>query len=382
MKQNSSVRDVENILNQLNIYYEREKTFNDLKYKGKLRFDYYLPKYNLCIEFNGAQHYEYIEYFHKDDSQFDEQRIKDYIKHEYCRAHSIHLIELPCSLTNDEIRAELVQFINNIGDETSQLLPRIDEFLDLNESQDVYINLLYEEYKKMLKQINETNKLNYQCFKEYVINYWDLINSQLIKDRSGNYYEYFINEDINREEILNDADTVLQHYYELEDLGVFTYSHIPSCVLYEHYKYWLKLVNPSAKLMKQSEYTKRLSLVLKDICYSQNEKKRLRQLTKDQFDINMFENLYIDDSLQSKIFINPDLDIESRVEEIEDDIIELDKDQIKDKYDESLIRSYLNYVKDKNPADYLILIAPYQTNEINDLNIDTIIEKLIDYYQE
>lgn len=184
------------------------------------------------------------------------------------------------------------------------------------------------------------------------------------------------------EEILNDADTVLQHYYELEDLGVFTYSHIPSCVLYEHYKYWLKLVNPSAKLMKQSEYTKRLSLVLKDIGYSQNEKKRLRQLTKDQFDINMFENLYIDDSLQSKIFINPDLDIESRVEEIEDDIIELDKDQIKDKYDESLIRSYLNYVKDKNPADYLILIAPYQTNEINDLNIDTIIEKLIDYYQE
>ena len=42
MKQNSNVRDVENILNQLNLYYEKEKTFDDLKYKGKLRFDYYL----------------------------------------------------------------------------------------------------------------------------------------------------------------------------------------------------------------------------------------------------------------------------------------------------------------------------------------------------
>lgn len=184
------------------------------------------------------------------------------------------------------------------------------------------------------------------------------------------------------EEVINENDTVLQHYLNLKDIGLLQYSHIPSLIIYEHYKKWLKIVNPSAKPMHQRGYTKKIHQYFKDDGYIDQDTMILRKLEKDQFNIYLFDDIQVDDSVRSKIFINPDLDIESRVEEIEDDIIELDKDQIKDKYDESLIRSYLNYVKDKNPADYLILIAPYQTNEINDLNIDTIIEKLIDYYQE
>lgn len=192
MKQNSSVRDVENILNQLNIYYKKEKTFDDLKYKSKLRFDYYLPKYNLCIEFNGAQHYEYVEYFHKDENEFNEQKLKDYIKSKYCRAHSIHLIELPCSLTSDEIRAKLVQFINEYGDEEIELLPFIDEFLDLNESRDVYINLLYDEYQTMIYDLKLDLTTHYQLFYDYVINYWNLEYDKLVK-KNNSYCERWIN---------------------------------------------------------------------------------------------------------------------------------------------------------------------------------------------
>ena len=80
MKQNSNVRDVEKILNELKIYYDKEKTFKDLKYKSKLRFDFYIPLYNLCIEFHGVQHYEFVEYFHKNDEKFKEQLYKDYLK--------------------------------------------------------------------------------------------------------------------------------------------------------------------------------------------------------------------------------------------------------------------------------------------------------------
>ena len=47
------------ILEFLNIKYEEQKTFEGLKYIGKLRFDFYLPDYNLCIEFQGKQHYEF-----------------------------------------------------------------------------------------------------------------------------------------------------------------------------------------------------------------------------------------------------------------------------------------------------------------------------------
>ena len=41
-----------NILLKENIKFIREKTFSDLR-KGKYRFDFYLPKYNICLEIDG-----------------------------------------------------------------------------------------------------------------------------------------------------------------------------------------------------------------------------------------------------------------------------------------------------------------------------------------
>lgn len=232
---NSRAKDVEVILDQLNILYEKEKTFDGLKYKGKLRFDYYLPLYNLCIEFNGAQHYEYVEYFHKDEDDFNEQKLKDYLKSEYCRAHAIHLIELPCSLTSDEIRAELVQFMNDFGDETNHLLPRIDEFLDLNESQHVYINLLYEEYKLMLQDLNLDLICNYRLFKDYVINYWTLKYDKLIK-KDMKYVERWINQSssINIEPSFN-VDEYAKFVNWIKDTSIITLDYIPNTVLYALY---------------------------------------------------------------------------------------------------------------------------------------------------
>jgi hypothetical protein len=50
---------VADILDELNIIYEEQKTFTDLKYKGLLRLDFYIEhndkKY--AIEFDGEQHY-------------------------------------------------------------------------------------------------------------------------------------------------------------------------------------------------------------------------------------------------------------------------------------------------------------------------------------
>lgn len=315
MQQRSSVIDVEGVLTELRLYYEKEKTFDDLKYRGKLRFDYYVREYNLCIEFNGAQHYEYVEYFHKDISQFDEQRLKDHLKREYCWAHKIHLIELPCSLTSEEIRAEIIRFLkehDEFDDETFTLLPEIESFLKLNESHTVYINLLYAEYKRMLKDLNIDDISNYKTFYDYVIDYWRLKDKQIIKDKKGKYVECWINDNIeyNNQQRFNN-DTVLQHYYELENLGVFTYSHIPSIAMYEHYKYWLKLVNPGSEPMHQRGYTKKISNILNDKGYSHNITLPLKRLSKDQFDINIFDNLHVNENLRSKIFINPDLDIKN-----------------------------------------------------------------------
>lgn len=384
MKQNSNVRDVENILNQLNLYYEKEKTFDDLKYKGKLRFDYYLPKYNLCVEFNGAQHYEYVEYFHKDESQLNEQRLKDYIKSEYCQAHSIHLIELPCSLTSDEIRAELVQFINNIGDETSQLLPEIESFLKLNESYEVYINQLYKTYQKMLKQLSINDRSDYKIFYNYVIDYWDLKDKQIVMV-NNNFYERWINEKVDKNIKFSNNDKynlVVQHLNELEEMGVLNYNMIVFNVIYAHYKDWLNFSNPGSKPLKQIEYTKRMKKLLRDYGYNEDAKRTIRNINKQDFDLNLFDNIYYDESKKSNVVMRPKVNVENQLDEFYFNLKNKSIEDIKMKYSDQFIKEYINYMFQKEQSELMIIFSDYIVDDVHTLDIDTIIEKLIDYYQE
>lgn len=76
-----------------NIEFESQKSFEDCNYKGSLRFDYYLPKYNILIEIQGKQHFEAVDKF-GGESYFKEQQIKDNIKREWCKINNIRLIEI------------------------------------------------------------------------------------------------------------------------------------------------------------------------------------------------------------------------------------------------------------------------------------------------
>ncbi len=82
---------VEKFLQKNNINYISQKKFNDCKHINELVFDFYLPDYNTCIEFNGIQHYSPIEIFGGQIAL--ELNIKrDYIKKEYCLQNKIKLI--------------------------------------------------------------------------------------------------------------------------------------------------------------------------------------------------------------------------------------------------------------------------------------------------
>ena len=81
------------ILNNLNINYINEKTFEDCKYKRKLSFDLYLPNYNIIIEYDGIQHYHPIEYFGGLNGLKQTQK-RDQIKNEYCLNNNIRLIRI------------------------------------------------------------------------------------------------------------------------------------------------------------------------------------------------------------------------------------------------------------------------------------------------
>lgn len=74
--------------------FEQEKTFDSCKYKKKLRFDFYIKELNVCIEFQGIQHYKPINYF-GGESRYNSQVKKDNIKVNFCKENNIKLIRIP-----------------------------------------------------------------------------------------------------------------------------------------------------------------------------------------------------------------------------------------------------------------------------------------------
>ena len=54
---------ISNILTKNNIKFEKQKAFAGLKYKNPLKCDFYLPDFNLVIEYNGEQHYKSVNFY-------------------------------------------------------------------------------------------------------------------------------------------------------------------------------------------------------------------------------------------------------------------------------------------------------------------------------
>lgn len=85
-------RILEHLKNR-NIRYETQKTFPGCKYRSYLKFDFYLPDYNLIIEFDGTQHEEDGDYPEKWGGIEGHLKLQksDKIKNEYCKKNNIHL---------------------------------------------------------------------------------------------------------------------------------------------------------------------------------------------------------------------------------------------------------------------------------------------------
>lgn len=102
-KESKGEKVIDQYLHSINIEFERQKTFKGCKYKCLLKFDFYLPCYNLCIEFDGEQHYTPIEHF-GGEKEFRKIQKKDQIKTDYCKQNGINLIRIRY---DDNIESEL-----------------------------------------------------------------------------------------------------------------------------------------------------------------------------------------------------------------------------------------------------------------------------------
>jgi hypothetical protein len=97
-------------LDKNKIMYKKQYRFPDCKNKQPLPFDFYLPDYNICIEFDGEQHFK-PNIFFGGKSGFNNLKINDKIKENYCLKKNIKLLRVKY---NENIYLVLDKFYNNV----------------------------------------------------------------------------------------------------------------------------------------------------------------------------------------------------------------------------------------------------------------------------
>ena len=103
VKESHGENKIREILKQNNIKFETQKSFHNFNYQdtfGKPRYDFYLPEYNILIEYDGQQHF--TPAFNWDTKESFELRQKhDKIKNQYALNNNYVLIRIPYLHYND-----------------------------------------------------------------------------------------------------------------------------------------------------------------------------------------------------------------------------------------------------------------------------------------
>lgn len=89
-------------LNSQHIDNIEQKRFEDCRDKRALPFDFYLPEYNLIIEYDGRQHFEQVGAWGGEHGLEERQR-HDAIKNQYCKDNNINLLRIPYTVKRDDI---------------------------------------------------------------------------------------------------------------------------------------------------------------------------------------------------------------------------------------------------------------------------------------
>ena len=72
-----------------------------------LELDCFDPQLKIAVEYNGAQHYKYIPYFHRNKEAFLNQKYRDEMKRTMCRQNGVLLIEVPYTVKLRDIKSYL-----------------------------------------------------------------------------------------------------------------------------------------------------------------------------------------------------------------------------------------------------------------------------------
>lgn len=100
---------IERFLIENEIEFIKEKKFKECKHKRQLPFDFYLPEYDLLIEYDGRQHF-YDEF--GSNKAYLQQHKRDLIKNKFCIENEINLMRIKYNISIPKIKSILEKLID------------------------------------------------------------------------------------------------------------------------------------------------------------------------------------------------------------------------------------------------------------------------------
>jgi len=121
-KKSKNEKFIYNILQLHNIDFIPQHSFFDLRYRRQLFFDFYLPKLNCCIEYDGEQHFRVIPGM-TNDKVFRDIQIRDRLKNDYCKNNKILFLRLSYKDKDFDIKSKILSFL-----EINESIVKISDF--------------------------------------------------------------------------------------------------------------------------------------------------------------------------------------------------------------------------------------------------------------
>lgn len=103
--------EIRKILKSENIKFITQKKFENCKNINYLYFDFFLPEHNICIEYDGEQHYKPNKHFGGIES-LNKIKKNDNIKNDYCKNNNIELIRIKY---DEDIKSKMYSILEKLN---------------------------------------------------------------------------------------------------------------------------------------------------------------------------------------------------------------------------------------------------------------------------
>lgn len=156
--------------------------------KGNLELDGFCENLNIAFEYNGSQHYNFVEYFHKTQERFETYKERDRIKNKLCEENGVTLINIPYTVKYDNLYSYILDQCMNTVVGVPNDIPEMIDYKVLNLSCiseerikeiQIYLNENYPGSKIVSTEyVNNTTYLDFTCCNNHQLkSTWGMIIS-------------------------------------------------------------------------------------------------------------------------------------------------------------------------------------------------------------